>query len=170
MGDERVEEQKGPNKIIAGIVVVALIGAVTTGVIVWSSRDSSKQTVSDDTNQTTQPTTSGSSSSDGATSTNGNTYKDGSYTAEGSYMTPGGKESIDVKVTLADGTVTDATVTQKPISREAQTYQAAFVSGYKSQVVGKKISEVSLSRTAGSSLTPNGFNSAIDAIKSQAEA
>lgn len=165
-----MEEQKGPNKIIAGIVVVALIGAVTTGVIVWSGRDANQQTVSDDTNQTTRPTTSGSSKSDdGATSTGISTYKDGSYAVEGSYMTPGGKESIGVKVTLADGTITDATVTQKPISREAQTYQAAFVSGYKSQVVGKKINEISLSRVAGSSLTPNGFNSAIDTIKSQAE-
>lgn len=165
-----MEEQKGPNKMIVGIVVVAVIAAAATGVIIWSSRDNGQQTVSDDTNRTAQQPTSGSANSGNMSSMHSSEYKDGTYTTEGKYLTPGGQESIDVKVTLVDGTITNAVVTQKPISREAHTYQAAFVSGYKSQVVGKKIDDVSLSRVAGSSLTPNGFNSALDTIKTQAEA
>lgn len=165
-----MEEQKGPNKMIAAIVVVAVIAAAATGVIIWSGRDNGQQTVSDDTNRTAQQPTSDTANSGNTSTTGSREYKDGTYTAEGKYITPGGQESIDVKVTLANGTITDAVVTQKPISREAHTYQAAFVSGYKSQVVGKKIDDVSLSRVAGSSLTPNGFNSALDTIKTQAEA
>lgn len=164
-----MEEQKSSNKMIIGIIVVILIAAATTGVIVWNSRSSNQQTVSDDTNQTTQQSTSGTSDT-GSTASSNDQYKDGTYTAEGSYLTPGGREAIDVKVTLAGGVISGAEVTQKAISREARTYQAAFTSGYKAQVVGKKIDDVSLSRVSGSSLTPGGFNSALDTIKSQAKA
>lgn len=163
-----MEEQKSPNKMIIGIVVVVLLAGATTGVIVWSSRNSSQQTVSDDTNRTAQQSTSGTATPSSAATKS--QYKDGTYTAEGKYMTPGGQEAIDVKITLASGVVNNAEVTQKPISKEAHQYQAAFVSGFKAQVVGKKIDDVSLSRVAGSSLTPGGFNTALDTIKSQAQA
>ena len=45
-----------------------------------------------------------------------------------------------------------------------------FIDGYKSLVVGKDISSISLNRVSGSSLTSQGFNSAIQKIKSQAQA
>lgn len=159
-----MEEEQSSNKLVVGIVVVVLIAAATAGVVFWTNRSSNQQTVSDDTNKTAQPSTSSN------TSASNGTYKDGTFTAEGSYSTPGGQESIDVKITLSGGVITAADVTQKPISQEARTYQAAFVSGYKSQVVGKKIDDVSLSRVSGSSLTPNGFNNALDTIKSDAKA
>lgn len=155
--------------MIVGIVVVLIIAAAMTGVIIWSNRNNSQQTVSEDTNQTAQQPTSNSSGSNNTATPGTGGYKDGTYTAEGSYQTPGGREAIDVKITLAGGVISDAEVTQKAISREAHTYQAAFASGYRTQVVGKKINEVSLSRVSGSSLTPGGFNSALDTIKSQAE-
>jgi uncharacterized protein YpmS len=53
---------------------------------------------------------------------------------------------------------------------EAREYQSMFISGYKQQVVGKRISDISLSRVSGSSLTSQGFNSAIQKIESQAKA
>jgi lipopolysaccharide export LptBFGC system permease protein LptF len=169
-----VEEPKGSNKAIIGIIIVVILVAATTGVVAPSGRDSAKQTISDDTNKTVATTTSGNSTATDKNSSSSTTastnFKDGTYDATGSYATPGGQESIDVKVTLASGVITDATVTQQAISDEAHEYQAAFVSGYKSQVVGRKISDVSLSRVSGSSLTPGGFNSALDIIKSQAAA
>lgn len=160
-----MEEQKSSNKMIIGVVVVVLIAAATAGVVIWTSRSTDKQTVSDDTNKTID-----SSTSAAGNSANTSNYKDGTYTAEGKYTTPGGQEAIDVKVTLVGGIIDDIEVTQKPISKEAHTYQAAFVSGYKSQVVGKTIDEVSLSRVSGSSLTPNGFNNALQTIRSDARA
>ncbi|MBI3889860.1 hypothetical protein HY312_04825, partial [Candidatus Saccharibacteria bacterium] len=84
--------------------------------------------------------------------------------------TPGGQESIEVKLTLAGGVITDAAVTQNASGGEAEEYQSKFVASYKSEVVGKKVNEVSLSRVAGSSLTPLGFNTALETIKSDAQA
>ena len=160
-----MEEQKSSNKMIIGIAVVLLIAAATAGVVIWTNRSTNQQTVSDDTNKTVEPSTSATGNS-----ANTSSYKNGTYTAEGTYMTPGGQEAIDVKITLVGGIINDIEVTQKPISKEAHTYQAAFVSGYKSQVVGKSIDEVSLSRVSGSSLTPNGFNNALQTIRSDARA
>lgn len=166
-----MEEKKGSSKAIIGIVVVVILVVATTATVMLTSRDSAKQATTSDTSdstaKTTETTTSGTGTNNASTS---GSYKDGSFTAQGSYQTPGGRESIEVKLTLADGVITDASVTQNAISPEAHEYQAAFVSGYKTQVIGKKIDAVSLSRVAGSSLTPGGFNSALDTIKSQAQA
>lgn len=163
-----MQETKGPNKAIAGIAVVVLLAIATTGVVLMTSKNDAAKQVSDTsaTEKTSQPTSSGA----GTNAATAGSYKDGTYKATGSYQTPGGRESIIVQLTLAGGVISDAAVTQQPITQEAHEYQAAFVSGYKAQVVGKKIDEVSLSRTAGSSLTPNGFNSALATIKSEAAA
>lgn len=160
------QSESNNNKAIIGIIVVVLIVIAATAAVVMSNNK---------TDESNTPTASVSPSSSVAETTNTNastssSYKDGTYTATGSYQTPGGRESIDVTVTLSGGTITEATVEQNAISGEAEEYQSKFVSGYKSQVVGKKINEVSLTRVAGSSLTPNGFNSAIDDIESQAQA
>lgn len=160
---------KSQGKAVIGIIVAVVLVAAVTAVVVFSSRQSNNQgvTADNETAQTNQATTSGSGTNNATTS---GSYKDGTYSATGRYQTPGGSESIGVNVTIADGTITDASVTQRPISDEAHEYQAAFASGFKSQVVGKKINDVSLTRVAGSSLTPDGFNNAIDTIKTQAQA
>ncbi len=156
-----MESSDRQNKAIIGIIVVALLVAATTAVIVWGTGKSEEDT------STTATSVSPSISASVSASTE---FKDGIYSATGSYQTPGGTESIGVKVTLSSGTITDASVTQNATHGEAKEYQAAFASAFKSQVVGKKISEVSLSRVAGSSLTPIGFNNAIDSIEQQASA
>lgn len=163
-----METSKPPTKAIVGLIVVVLLAVAATAVIV--SVNGSKSTVSDTTASTsTSPLASSSAST--STTSSSTTYKDGTYSATGSYSTPGGQESITVSVTVSsDGTITDSTVKQNATSGEAQEFQSDFVSGYKSQVVGKKISEVNLSRVSGSSLTPIGFNNAINQIESQATA
>ena len=154
--------QTGPNKAIIGIIVVALIAiAATTVIIATSSKD------------TTDNSQAVSSTSSTATSTSINSatsFKDGTYTATGSYQTPGGEESIGVTVTLSGNTISDASVTQNAHDGEAEEFQNSFASGFKSQVVGKKITDVSLTRVAGSSLTSIGFNSALEDIENQAKA
>ncbi len=97
-------------------------------------------------------------------------YKDGTYTADGSYNTPTSTEVISVTLTIKNDVITDSSITNNPQARESQQYQSKFISGYKSLVVGKKISEVNLGRVSGSSLTPIGFNTALAKIKSQAKA
>lgn len=95
-------------------------------------------------------------------------YKDGDYTAVGNYNSPGGAETVGVKITLKDDVVTAVIVTPKsarPISLKMQQTVAANVGAL---VVGKKLDEVVLDKVSGSSLTPKGFNDAIVKIKTQA--
>lgn len=96
-------------------------------------------------------------------------YKDGEYDVVGDYVSPGGPETIDVKVTLKDNVITDATVVSEATRPESIEWQTKFVSGYKEQVIGKNINEINLTKVSGSSLTPKGFNDAIEKIKSEAK-
>lgn len=64
--------------------------------------------------------------------------------------------------------VTDATAqpqAEQPISKKMQQ---VFSQNFKGMVVGKNINEVTLDKVSGSSLTPKGFNDAVEQIKTQA--
>jgi uncharacterized protein with FMN-binding domain len=112
--------------------------------------------------------------SEGAmTASNGammSTYKNGSYEAMGHYTSPNGPETIDIKVTIKDGIITDTTAIPQATFPKSQNFQGLFTNGYKPLVVGKKLDEVKLDKVSGSSLTPKGFNDAIEQIKAQAKA
>jgi len=152
---------------IAALIVIVLVGIVATAIIVINTPSSTGESVETTTAEQTAPAATGSStSSDNSTSA----YKDGTYNATGSYSSPGGRESIELTVTIANGVITSTSLVENATSGEAKGYQEDFASGYKSLVVGKSVDEVSLSRVAGSSLTSNGFNTALEQIKSDAEA
>lgn len=113
--------------------------------------------------------------SDGATSDAGATggsgsgaYADGTYTAEGTYLTPETVESVSVTVTLEADVVTAVEVTGDPQTAETERYQGEFIGGISAEVVGQDIDDISVSRVAGSSLTSQGFNEALDAIRAEA--
>jgi uncharacterized protein with FMN-binding domain len=106
----------------------------------------------------------------GSAGASSSSYKDGTYTAEGQYVTPESIENISVTVTLKDNAITDVRINGTPQERESAQYQARFVGGISSVVVGKDIDQIDVSRVAGSSLTSGGFNRAIEAIKNQAAA
>lgn len=95
-------------------------------------------------------------------------YEDGTYKAEGFYSTPGGTDSIVLTVELKNDIVVDTELEQRPTSGNAEEFQSKFASGYEELVVGKDIDEVRLSRVAGSSLTSNGFNNALEKIRKEA--
>jgi uncharacterized protein with FMN-binding domain len=95
-------------------------------------------------------------------------YKDGTYSASGAYQTPESTETIDVTITLKNDVVTDVRVTGDPQRPETRQYQSQFIGGISDAVVGKDIDQLSVSRVAGSSLTSNGFNQALEQIKSEA--
>jgi uncharacterized protein with FMN-binding domain len=152
--------KSGKNKELIVALSVLILIVVIVGAIVLTSKD--KSDTSDSTATTAQ-------SENSSTKASSDTFKDGAYQATGSYSSPGGKQSITVSVTLKDGTVTDTTATGKANDAEAEEYQDQFIAHYKSQVVGKKIDTISLSRVSGSSLTSQGFNDALDQIKDQAK-
>jgi hypothetical protein len=95
-------------------------------------------------------------------------YKNGSYSANGEYYAEGSKEAIGVSLTLTNDIITNASVTTPAIDKKSKNYQLMFADNFKSQVVGKKIADLRLSRVAGASLTTQGFNNAVSIIKSQA--
>lgn len=94
--------------------------------------------------------------------------KDGRYSATGDYDTPGGPESVHVVLTVKDGIVRAVSVTGSGSTPNAQHYEAAFESGISGVVVGKKLAGLSVGAVSGSSLTGQGFDAALDAIRSEA--
>ncbi len=153
-----MEQTKKLSPWAIGLIVVILLGVIAGTVVIatQSKKGDSQSTVSQ--------------STAGQSSSSSTKYKDGTYTETGLYVSPGGAESINVTVTLSNNIITDATVTGDGNGGESQVHQSEFIDNYKSLVVGKNINEVSLSRVAGSSLTSNGFNKALDMIKADAKA
>lgn len=162
-------DAKQPNKILIGIIIVVILAGVTAGIVLFTRQQEAGAPSTDTPKTNTAPSTSNSTSS--STSQSTSSYKNGSYQAVGNYQTPGGSEKITVKVTLGNnGVIESVDLDRDPTTREAEEYQSKFVSGYKTQVVGKKIDDVRLSRVAGSSLTSGGFNQALESIKEEARA
>ncbi|MEJ7635054.1 hypothetical protein [Aeromicrobium sp.] len=116
------------------------------------------------------PTSSDSASADGGVSSESGSYEDGDYSGEGSYDNPGGNSSVSVELTLAGGEISDLTVTPEATNGTSKQYQTQFAGGITDQVVGKSIDDLDVSKIAGSSLTSQGFNQAIDDIKAEAQA
>ncbi len=96
-------------------------------------------------------------------------YRDGEYKQEGDYTSPAGPEKIDVDITLKSGIVTQSIVTSKAEHAKSKYMQGVFLENYKQYVVGKNIKDLNLSKVAGSSLTPQGFNDALNKIKAMAK-
>ncbi len=108
-------------------------------------------------NTQTAPTTSGAQ-----------TYADGTYSATGTYTSPGGKEELPVTLTLKDGIITEASVETPAKNPASQRWQKVFSENFKPLVVGKSIEDVDLDVVSGSSLTPKGFNDALEKIAAEA--
>jgi len=98
------------------------------------------------------------------------TYKDGTYSADGNYVSPNGNETVGVELTLAGGAVTGVKITPHPTNPNTRKFQGEFAGGIQSQIVGKKLDDIKVSKVAGSSLTSGGFNQAVEKIKSEARA
>ncbi len=154
-----------PRPVRIGTALLGVAGIVTlAGCSGGSTTDAAAPaaTSAPSSSATTGGSTTGSSAS--------GTYKDGTYEATGQYATPESVETVDVTLTLAGDTITDVTVTGDPQAAESKQYQSKFIGGIKSEVVGKKLDEISVSKVAGSSLTSGGFNKAVDTIKTEAKA
>ncbi len=159
-----------PRSVRAGAAAASVLGMVALAGC--SATTTADATASSTPEKTTAAMASATPSSTAAAESTASTsvYKDGTYTADGSYSTPESVETISVTVTLADDVITSVEVSGNPTKRESEQYQSQFIGGISSEVVGKNIDEISVSRVAGSSLTSGGFNTAIAEIKSEAKA
>lgn len=95
-------------------------------------------------------------------------YRNGEYAAMGTYISPGGPEELEVNLTLEGDIVTEVQITKLATIPTSGFYQEKFGESFKQFVIGKNIENIKLDKIAGSSLTPIGFNEAIEKIKSQA--
>ncbi|MEA5456082.1 FMN-binding protein [Sinomonas sp. JGH33] len=145
-------------------VLTALAGASLVGTIA-ACAPSSASTVQagGGTQPTTAPTAAASKGTSGS-----HAYRDGTYSADGHYTSPNGPETVGVTLTLQSGVVTDVQITEHPTSANTRLFQNHFASGIKDVVVGKKLDDIKVGIVSGSSLTGQGFNDAVSAIKGEA--
>lgn len=151
---------KKSNTLLTGVVVFAIIAALSVGTVVLQQQSSAT------TNQTLPTVAPGSQPTGQVTDL---AFKDGTYEVTGAYTSPGGPETIAVKVTLESGAVTAAEVVAQAEHPISQKFQTEFVDNFQPMVVGKPIAELQLDKVAGSSLTPKGFNDALEKIMDQAQ-
>jgi hypothetical protein len=89
------------------------------------------------------------------------------FTANASYFTPRRTQhDIEVTLTLKDRVVVDANVTYDG-GAAATPNHTRFDDAYRSEVIGKRLNQISLSRTGGASLTSEAFNEAVDTMLQQ---
>jgi uncharacterized protein with FMN-binding domain len=155
-------ESKAP--IFIGIAAVAIIGIALFS---FSSNPSApSQTASGGSQQAqVQPGT----GENPVESTVANEYVDRVYESTGGYVSPAGPENVIISVTIADGIITATEFEGDATNEKSIMFQGQFESGYADMIIGQPIDAVQLDVVAGSSLTPNGFNEAIEQIKQQAQ-
>jgi hypothetical protein len=97
-------------------------------------------------------------------------YADGAHTVNSSYKAPNGaNHTMAVTLTLKGDVVTDTSIVYGGDKvAESSKYQSRFMSAYESQVIGKKLDAISLSRVGGASLTTGGFNDTLAKVKAVA--
>jgi hypothetical protein len=83
------------------------------------------------------------------------------------YGVPNGEtETLSVFVTTNGGVISDITFAMTPTNPTSAQYFNGFKNSFpKSQIVGKTLNDISLSRVGGASLTTNAFNKAIGELR-----
>jgi hypothetical protein len=153
----------GKKSALATAVGSSFMGAMLVGALAGCASTTSAGSASSDSSGTSSGSVSATGTSDISTS-----YKDGTYSADGSYSSPDGEEEIGVTVTVKSGVITAVSIKSVESNGEGAQYQAMFASGISSVVVGKELGSLEVAAVAGSSLTSNGFNAALDTIRSEA--
>jgi uncharacterized protein with FMN-binding domain len=151
-------------KIIGLMVIVLLTVIGTAGAVAYNNRPLASQ-------QSMASNTSLGTSSTSLNAGTQSTYKDGTYTSNGSFYTPNGSEQIGVTITLASNKITNVSIDSSSISSNTSyEYTSLFKDGINQAVDGQNIKDVQVGRISGASLTPIGFNSALEIIKNEAQA
>ena len=95
------------------------------------------------------------------------TYRDGTYDVNGEYG-PVGEDTIDVHVTVSDGTVKGVKIVGHPFTTISKDHQDAFAKAIPGVVVGKPLKGLKVDTVAGASWTTEAFNAALDVAREQA--
>src|ERR1700761_3423648 len=149
--------------------LLTAVGAPVLGAVVLGGIAGCASTTSESSSSGSSSTSSsGSTTTATGTSDTTTSYKDGTYTADGSYSSPDGQEEIAVTVTLKNNLITAVTVKTVEANGEGQRYQQLFASSIGSVAVGKSLASLNVAAVAGASLTSQGFNTALDSIRSEA--
>lgn len=95
-------------------------------------------------------------------------YADGTYTNTKSYFTPKRVEHIITTIlNLQDGSVVAVEVLYDGEKAKTPSH-LNFDEAYEPEVLGRKLDDITLSRTGGASLTTIAFNEALEEIKEEA--
>ncbi len=165
------------------IIIVAVIIFAGVGLFLFSSTDatdteSSIARIEDTEHEITIETTNDDTERDGDDDVEEENSTEEDYATEttevraasASYLTPSRTEhTVDVSVTLTGSVITDVEVLfdGQPEGQFSNSNQGRFYNSYSSEVVGKSIEDISLSRVGGASLTSNAFNEAVQSIASE---
>jgi uncharacterized protein with FMN-binding domain len=96
-------------------------------------------------------------------------FSDGSYEAVGEYQSPAGPEEVQVDLTIAQGVVTAVTVTPQAENEVSLKLQKQMAEGIGELVIGKPLADIeAFAVINGSSLSPIGFQQAVESIREQA--
>lgn len=158
-------EKKGMNPMVLGLLAIVVVAVIALGAMSMRGQQTNEnagmpsptrmaETVTDTGNETMQEDES--------------VYADGIYEVVGAYTSPAGPEELGVTVTVANNLISDVEVEVKATNAVSKKMQTDFADNYKVQVVGKSLDEVNLTKVSGSSLTPKGFNDALQKIKIEA--
>jgi uncharacterized protein with FMN-binding domain len=155
------QEKKGGSAWMWAVAVV-ILALIAYGWYAYSNKNNNTAIVNDTNTQATTTDTMPTAA----------LYKDGDYTATGDYNSPGGAEQVKVSLTLKNDIITAFNVISLAVRPETKIYQGKFIQGVNGSglVLGKKITDVKLTKVSGSSLTPKGWNDAIAKIEAQAKA
>jgi len=168
--DENQTPKSGKKGVFITIIVL-VIAAIGGFFDFFKGNKSTEMNTNQPPSDTTNTPVSEVPGTSGGTGTQTSTeYKDGTYKALGDYVSPGGSEEISVTVTLKNDLITDASVESKAFRPQSVAHQNMFISGFKQYVIGKSLDQVVLDKVSGSSLTPKGWNDAIEKIKVEAKA
>lgn len=160
-------DEKKSHPLFVATVIVLVLAVIGYGLFKYTKKEDTAVNTQENNNNNTEATT---TPEVPVVTVPKSTYKDGTYTSDGMYISPGGDEKINVSLTLKDDVIVDATVKSLAVRPTSKIMQGQFIAGYKAQVVGKKLDEVTLTKVSGSSLTPKGWNDAVAKIQVQAKA
>ncbi len=158
------------NSTVKTILPIALIVVVVVAaVLVYTNRQTNEPGITTPTPaQTTTQQVPAPTGTDVLIQEGTSAYADGVYQASGNYVSPGGPREIQVSLTLENGIITSSTFQGGANDPTSQRFQGEFANNYQAQVIGRNVDEISLTKVAGSSLTPIGFTDALNKIKQQA--
>ncbi len=149
-----------PAKNNAAVAIGAVVAAVAVGALAYQGLMAKKTPA--------QPEAMPATGTETASPMVAKNYKDGTYDVRGNYTSPAGPEEIIVNLTLKNNIVTDVTMEPTATHQFSQKWQGVFHDNFKDLVIGKDINALKLDKVSGSSLTPKGFNDAVEKIKAQA--